>query len=875
MTDYLAHPLLTLALATLAPTASFAALNLRFYNTRQIFIALTTAGLAGAFFGLPISSLHAHVAAWSMVKFLAASGVSFADFLVGAAGLALFFLFSERFFTKILPDAKKRHMLVAGLILFLSGLSAFFSLLPLNALLLVHLLLSGFDAHREAKRNKEPLFNSDRERRYSGPVIKRGVTLEHKPNIFLLLLESYHSAEAMYRLYGIDDSPLDDFLRQHDFTDYPHTFCNEAGTVRSLQNLLNCSLLTDTRQGAFVLDVLRENGYACEFFDSKFFVFGHLIRPEDYTSFDMPAYVRQLYNLAGPLFSQSRYLRKFVGDFDPFETDMDFPAIQAALRRRLTVEAKHPRLFCLRFGADHMETNTAWLSDASAFHSEYKEWARSGQEQIRQIVGLIVERDPSALVVAVGDHGSLRHQNAWKGPYDAVEVMRERGVSMEELALDMFSVRLAVRWPVPHATDGKILSHVNLFRYILAALRGEKQLPGNLQPDISLLDGGRYIAVRDGAPLARLEAYIMETLWRSEHFFANDRPKPNRVGRSASREKDGLALMKSALRARNNDPHLAVKYMRRLLMFGQYSETLDIFRQAHLEGSLDANMYAARAYWRQGRQKEALRMGGELVRAYPENFQVYVHLGLLLLEQESHTPARDLTARGLARLEKKQGITLLYPLLKLHAVACMTAGDFPSAENALVRLCSFCNGEAWGWLLLSQVQEAQGRVLEALHTLTKAVGYKSGAGCLLAAIGHLALRHDMRETYFQPFKEAALAELQWSQTLVASSGVFDPAWYAARFQEKRDISPLRHYLTLGICQGAEPVPWFSSLPYLLRNADVWNEGINPFMHFLTLGLSQLREPALGRHPMAVLSAHEEVRGDAVRAARLLHQAWAA
>ncbi|MCL1916636.1 MAG: hypothetical protein FWG17_08050 [Desulfovibrionaceae bacterium] len=874
MTEFFVQPWLAILLAALVPTASFAAMNLRFYSTGQVFIALAAAGIAGAILGLPVAVFCAWASAWGVAGELARHGISLADFLACTAALTVFFPMSERFFTENLPDAKKRRRVMAALSLCLAGISAFFSLLPVNALLILHLLLSGLDARREARRDKEPLFSNSRERRYYNPVFKRDITLEHKPNIYLLLLESYHSAEALRRLYDIDDGPLDDFLRRHGFTDYPQTFCNKAHTVSSLNNLLNCTL-ENFSDSVLVLDVLRENGYACEFFDNTFFVFGPLAGREDYTSFDIPAYARRLYSLAGPLFSQSRYLRKLAGGFEPFATNLDFSVTYAALHRRLALEMKQPRFFCMRFGAGHLPKERAWLPDASSFIAGYRKKARAAQEQIRLAVDLILKHDPEALVVAVGDHGGLRHFNAWEGSGNQEEAMRERGVSMEDLALDMFSVRLAVRWPMPHATEGKILSHVNVFRYVLEALGGGKELPDNPLPDISLLND-RYIVVRDGLPLECLEPYApweafapalrrygqdrasledyclladtpglpgkVEILRQAELRFPGDPMIQGKLGRELCRQRDesGLIRLEAAWRARSNDQVLALEYMRSLSAFGCHAEALDIFRQARLEGTLEADWVAVLAYWEQGNREKALRCGEKMLRSYSGNYKAYWYFGQFLLQQKNYAQARDLAAQGLKRLAKGSRVNR-YHLSKIHALACMLLGEHSGAETSLAFMCDQFNIHGWNWLLLARAQEARGQVSEALRTLAKGLEYIPGSCYLRAAIGHLALRYRLVETSFQPFMAAAMDELRLAEKLAADSGFFDPAWYAAQFQEKSHVSPLRHYLTQGIYQGGEPAPGFHSWGYLLTRQDVWEYGCNPLLHFLAEG----RDEGLG------------------------------
>ena len=499
MTDSLSQPWVTIVLATLAPTAAFVALNLRFFTLRQAVVSLALSALVAGMLGAGAALLCEWVSHLSLSVAAAAHGISVAGGLTTLLALCLYFILHERFFTEALPHTYTRRLVMAALMLVLGLCSIWYSQAVINGVLMILLVSSCLDAMRQRNTPKEPLFALSTFRQYYTPRSARNVILTHKANVYLLLLESYHSSEALQTLYGIDDSATDAIFAKHGFTDSPGVYSNEPATVASLHTLVDGTLLGSVphaRDNAFIFDVLRENGYSCEFFDSSFFVFGHLMAEGEYASFDMPTYVRLLYTLAGPLWAQSRYLRKIVNNFDPFETEINFSVMFDAFQKRLAHKGEKPRFFCMRFGACHVEnSHQSWLEDASQFQEMYKEFARGAQEQIAQVVESIMQHDPDALVVAVGDHGSLRHSNAWRGAGGMDKVLLKRGVSMATLALDHFGVRLAIRWSVPHKTTGKVISHVNIFRYVLEALGGGKDLLEHFSRIFPYLKGNMWWCV--------------------------------------------------------------------------------------------------------------------------------------------------------------------------------------------------------------------------------------------------------------------------------------------------------------------------------------------------------------------------------------------
>ncbi|NBJ11433.1 glycosyltransferase [Microvirga arsenatis] len=80
--------------------------------------------------------------------------------------------------------------------------------------------------------------------------------------------------------------------------------------------------------------------------------------------------------------------------------------------------------------------------------------------------------------------------------------------------------------------------------------------------------------------------------------------------------------------------------------------------------------------------------------------------------------------------------------------------------------------------------------------------------------------------------------------VVASSGLFDEAWYRSQRKSLRNqkIDPIRHYLTEGWRDGLDPHPLFSTKWYLETYPNVIGEGENPFVHYLTKGAFENKNP---------------------------------
>ena len=89
MTDSLSQPWMTIVLATLAPTAAFVALNLRFFTLRQAVASLALAASAAGILGAGAALLCGWVSPLSLSMAAAEHGVSVAGGLTTLLALSL------------------------------------------------------------------------------------------------------------------------------------------------------------------------------------------------------------------------------------------------------------------------------------------------------------------------------------------------------------------------------------------------------------------------------------------------------------------------------------------------------------------------------------------------------------------------------------------------------------------------------------------------------------------------------------------------------------------------------------------------------------------------------------------------------------------
>lgn len=470
--------------AFFTPTLAFCSMNTQFFTIRQIIRSLCVTSITGACTGL--------AAAWVVSSF---PSVWIALFLSGIA-IIFFLLLNERFFTETITSYSVRIGILAAILAVCVILSLLGWEWVITALLSIYGIFSAYDLAHNWERKKQPLFKETKATKKLSDIPQ----FTYRPNVYLLLLESMHSAEALDKVYGIKNSDCENLLSANDFTIYPSTFSNKHSTPLSLANLLTMSLKLNSEPET--LETFARNGYKCRFFDTMFYLSERYAEYVDNSK--MPKRVRKLYTLIGPVFAQSRWTRLFMGGIDPFETENDNKSFDVMLsdfgKSLQKKDDDNPTINILHFGANHFGEPWYRVQNAAQVYM-----ARYSQavEQLRKTLATINRADPDALIVAVGDHGAYHWTGIYEGVDSPEENVRKNGVDPERLAYDFFGVVMGIHWGSIPAPAMGIISHTNLFRWIIAALAGNKK-PDKLEDNVSILYG-KYILAREGKALEKYE----------------------------------------------------------------------------------------------------------------------------------------------------------------------------------------------------------------------------------------------------------------------------------------------------------------------------------------------------------------------------------
>lgn len=220
MTAFSCETISVFLFAFISPTLFFCANNTQFFTRSQIVHSLLISGVSGIAAGCVFSLFP-----------------SLPPYVISTAALGCFMLLCERMIVELLPHKRMRLFTVSGVFLTFSGLTPFAGLWPLLFFLILFALLSLYDLQKKWNIPKRPLFHD-----YKKRLAAESENFKEKPDVFLLLLESFHSRKALDLLYSIDGQDTEEILRQNGFTIYDDIFSNKHHTDLSLATLLSQSL---------------------------------------------------------------------------------------------------------------------------------------------------------------------------------------------------------------------------------------------------------------------------------------------------------------------------------------------------------------------------------------------------------------------------------------------------------------------------------------------------------------------------------------------------------------------------------------------------------------------------------------------------------
>ncbi len=287
-----------------------------------------------------------------------------------------------------------------------------------------------------------------------------GKHMLHRPDVFLLIYESYANRETL-DAYGFDNSPQTDFLESHGFHIYEGTYTVGACTLKSMSRVLHpVRILPHSNYRLFtagysaVPAIFKEQGYQTTAIIGQGYVFQRTFPAYDY-------YYPKVTSKPAHIISRAIWEGEFRFDISFDATPYD--SFLAEKRDALSRPYPAP-IFCYCHNRlpGHSQNSGICRPDETQLY--LMDVVKANQE-MQVDVQTILQHHPDAIIILAGDHGPYLTKNCFNlEGYPASEINR---LDIQ----DRYGSFLAIRWPDPQlASAGGIQILQDIFPVIFAHL---------------------------------------------------------------------------------------------------------------------------------------------------------------------------------------------------------------------------------------------------------------------------------------------------------------------------------------------------------------------------------------------------------------------
>lgn len=886
-------PVISAVCVALASTLSFSGVNAAWFSPRQLVGGALLSACVGAVAGAVLALLP--------------------DGLAGGGLAALFCIMNERMLHTLFPSRKRVFTVCAILS---SALLAFWCGLLVHTVLAVLLLLpAAADMRKHWHDKKTSVFSSEALTASTadpGPT-DGAVRLTTTPNIYVLFLESIHSAQALQELYGMDDGGVSEFLRGNGFTVYENSFSNELYTMASLYSLLNMKPFSSSNNNKEpeAFRILRANGYDVQLFDTYYHTMHPYAQYAAYFNYTIPRWVGWIYDKCIPFFMQSHVLMAITRNIDPFSDNCSYDVIKRAFTQRLSLQTPRKQCYIMRFGAQHTPITYRWKERDQQWIDFYKKLYAEVTVQIREMIGCIMAHDPQACIFLMGDHGAWQYRASWQSRSDPNDALLAQGLEPAHVAQDVSGVLLAVRPPDGRALEQRVLTPINAFRLLFSLLRGERERSLEFLPNETfLLEWGQifpYVIVREGTPLQRWEKDSMESAAARNAMILERNPDDMdgvlalvKTYISGGDLRRALRTLEAARQRLGNLPDLLIKTAEILLRQGKAAAVYHLLLPALTESGDSRLLYPllmSLSLCKGPAQAHALLDTHPAAKSLPEavRCETAAHIHTVRGDVEGAAPwLRALAEQPFSkdldeiRAQLQQNVTYAWALdalgqtdtalehlrrvpdelastivgnsiVPVMAALALRLRQWETAATYLQKAISASSQPPLTLhLWLAGALEGEGRNDEALELLERLTPQMQTTPHFMAQIGMFAIRHGATQERFRACKNMGAQYLRDMRQRVRD--IFDSDFYRRSLgpllPEQRD--PLTHFLHHARLWGLDPCPLFNTLYYVSSQHDLFYQGIDPVWHYLICSPFEWRDASLRFPSLNYIVQHPEL-----------------
>ena len=394
----------------------------------------------------------------------------FSWFETGSITIQALFFFTVFLATRILYTRQKNLLYLMVAILFVSNSAT-------------QLYRLGIEQEQSLGSSDENVF--EKNKLFELSVGRRPLVF---PNIYLLLYDAYVPNETMLA-HGIDNSAQEDYLKEMGFTLYPQTYSVGAGSINTMSRVLNAS--TEyyglNRRGVsgdgVVQNLLKSFGYQTYGIFLSDYFFRGIASSYDYSFPEK--------NMPSVLVSKAILIGEFRFDLG-FDQQPDEDYLRA--KRDVFVLNSEVPLFLYTHSPlpGHSQNSGTCLANETLL---FEERLQKANLEMQQDLDLLVNNDPTAIIIVAGDHGPGLTKNCITdiSMYDMSKISR---LDLQ----DRFGTFLAIHWPSSnYEVFDEIVVIQDLFPSIFAFLFNDlNSLETKIEPEIIESRSVGGVSVSDG-----------------------------------------------------------------------------------------------------------------------------------------------------------------------------------------------------------------------------------------------------------------------------------------------------------------------------------------------------------------------------------------